>query len=162
MGDGCVKCHLMVTDMEVDFAASPLRRMAESEHTAIQQKTHLPHPSNLSTLELGRIPPPTKTLLGSQCDQATPYMHWDPILLKFNNLSFQEVGGYSELQKKYLVAIPEKLIENSTCGLPRVDSWQLLRHADPSLSDIPWPAFLMGQLPASIWYWCTDQIRKFT
>ncbi|XP_064103538.1 sodium/mannose cotransporter SLC5A10-like isoform X2 [Macrobrachium nipponense] len=71
---------------------------------------------------------------------------------------FQEVGGYTELQTKYLVSIPEKMIENSTCGLPRVDSWQMLRNADPTVSDMPWPAFLLGQMPASIWYWCTDQM----
>ncbi|MPC42544.1 Sodium/glucose cotransporter 4 [Portunus trituberculatus] len=47
---------------------------------------------------------------------------------------------------------------NSTCGLPRVDSWRMLRDADPSVSDMPWPAFLMGQMPASIWYWCADQV----
>ncbi|XP_064103539.1 sodium/mannose cotransporter SLC5A10-like isoform X3 [Macrobrachium nipponense] len=70
----------------------------------------------------------------------------------------EQVGGYSELQTKYLAAIPDKLVENSTCGLPRVDSWRMLRDADPSTSDMPWPAFLTGQMPASIWYWCTDQM----
>ncbi|KAF4119114.1 hypothetical protein G5714_001165 [Onychostoma macrolepis] len=24
--------------------------------------------------------------------------------------------------------------------------------------DLPWPAFLLGQTPASIWYWCADQV----
>ncbi|XP_027227877.2 sodium/mannose cotransporter SLC5A10 isoform X1 [Penaeus vannamei] len=68
------------------------------------------------------------------------------------------VGGYSELQTKYLASIPEKLISNSTCGLPRVDSWRMLRDADTSVSDMPWPGFLLGQIPASIWYWCADQM----
>ncbi|KAG7169193.1 Sodium/glucose cotransporter 4-like 1, partial [Homarus americanus] len=71
---------------------------------------------------------------------------------------FQEVGGYNELQVKYLTAIPEILVENKTCGLPRVDSWRMLRDADPTISDLPWPAFLLGQIPASLWYWCTDQM----
>ncbi|XP_071537324.1 sodium/glucose cotransporter 4-like [Panulirus ornatus] len=70
----------------------------------------------------------------------------------------QEVGGYTALQTKYLAAIPEKLVANSTCGIPRADSWRMLRDADPNVSDIPWPAFLLGQMPSSIWYWCTDQM----
>ena len=45
---------------------------------------------------------------------------------------------------------------NGTCGFPRQDSWQVLR--DPLTSDMPWPAFLLGQTPASIWYWCADQM----
>lgn len=68
------------------------------------------------------------------------------------------VGGYAALQTKYLEAIPEKLLPNSTCGLPRTDSWRMLREADPTVSDMPWPAFFLGQTPASIWYWCTDQV----
>ncbi|XP_063604901.1 sodium/mannose cotransporter SLC5A10-like isoform X2 [Penaeus indicus] len=71
---------------------------------------------------------------------------------------FMAVGGYAALQTKYLEAIPEKLLPNSTCGLPRTDSWKMLREADPTVSDMPWPAFLLGQTPASIWYWCTDQM----
>ena len=29
---------------------------------------------------------------------------------------------------------------------------------EPVNSDMPWPAFLLGQTPASIWYWCADQV----
>ena len=47
---------------------------------------------------------------------------------------------------------------NSTCGLPNYDSWQMLRA--PWGSDMPWPGFLFGQTPASIWYWCADQVRN--
>lgn len=78
------------------------------------------------------------------------------VLSKLSGL--QAVGGYTALQTKYLAAIPEKLMDNSTCGIPRVDSWRMLRDANPSVSDLPWPAFLLGQMPASIWYWCTDQV----
>ena len=62
--------------------------------------------------------------------------------------------------------------DNSTCGLPREDAWQVLREAQHS--DMPWPGFLLGQTPASIWwgwsatsqrftflvsrYWCADQM----
>ncbi|KAB7504967.1 Sodium/myo-inositol cotransporter [Armadillidium nasatum] len=72
--------------------------------------------------------------------------------------AFNMVGGYEELLTKYMTAIPEKLIPNTTCGIPRADSWVMLRDADPSKSDMPWPAFLLGQTPASIWYWCADQM----
>ena len=27
--------------------------------------------------------------------------------------------------------------------------------------DMPWPGFLLGQTPASIWYWCADQVSYF-
>ena len=30
---------------------------------------------------------------------------------------------------------------------------------NPVDSDMPWPAFLLGQTPASIWYWCADQVK---
>ena len=46
--------------------------------------------------------------------------------------------------------------DNTTCGVPRHDSWQILRA--PVGSDMPWPGFLFGQTPASIWYWCADQM----
>lgn len=46
--------------------------------------------------------------------------------------------------------------DNSTCGVPGTDSWMILRA--PVGSDMPWPGFLFGQTPASIWYWCADQV----
>ncbi|XP_063861449.1 sodium/mannose cotransporter SLC5A10-like isoform X1 [Scylla paramamosain] len=70
--------------------------------------------------------------------------------------AFQEVGGYEALQYKYMQAIPKLTYENTTCGLPRDDAWIMLRH--PVKSDLPWPAFILGQTPASIWYWCADQV----
>ncbi|KAL3999480.1 hypothetical protein ACER0C_007251 [Sarotherodon galilaeus] len=39
---------------------------------------------------------------------------------------------------------------------PKPDSLKILRAAqDP---DLPWLGFLLGQTPASIWYWCADQV----
>ncbi|XP_076029908.1 sodium/mannose cotransporter SLC5A10-like [Oratosquilla oratoria] len=70
--------------------------------------------------------------------------------------AFQKVGGYEALQYKYMQAIPKLTYENTTCGIPRADSWIMLR--DPVNSDLPWPAFLLGQTPASVWYWCADQM----
>ncbi|XP_042236087.1 sodium/glucose cotransporter 4-like [Homarus americanus] len=71
-------------------------------------------------------------------------------------IAFKEVGGYEALQYRYMQAVPKLRYENSTCGIPRADSWIMLR--DPVNSDLPWPAFLLGQTPASIWYWCADQM----
>ncbi|XP_033116002.1 sodium/myo-inositol cotransporter-like isoform X2 [Anneissia japonica] len=73
-------------------------------------------------------------------------------------LSFVEVGGYDQLKLKYMQAIPNETLSNPnyTCGYPREDSFQMLR--DPVNSDMPWAGFLLGQTPASIWYWCADQM----
>ena len=79
-------------------------------------------------------------------------------ILLFKGLA--EVGGWSSLQEKYMMAVPSKTFinpnNNATCGVPGSDSWQILRA--PIGSDMPWPGFLLGQTPASIWYWCADQI----
>jgi hypothetical protein len=69
---------------------------------------------------------------------------------------FIEVGGYSGLQDKYMQAIPNSSIPNTTCGIPREDSFVLLRNAVDS--DIPWPGFVLGVTASSIWYWCADQV----
>ncbi|XP_033116053.1 sodium/myo-inositol cotransporter-like [Anneissia japonica] len=73
-------------------------------------------------------------------------------------LSFVEIGGYDQLKYKYMQAIPNETLSkpNYTCGYPREDSLQMLR--DPVNGDIPWPGFMLGQTPASIWYWCADQL----
>jgi len=78
------------------------------------------------------------------------------------SLGFVHVGGYEQLYHRYMMAIPNTTLANSndTCGHPRDDAWFMLR--DATTSDMPWPAFLLGQTPASIWYWCTDQVPLFT
>lgn len=68
------------------------------------------------------------------------------------------VGGWRELVVRYLQAVPSETYPNTTCGIPRQDSWIMLR--DPIHSDMPWPGFLLGQTPSSIWYWCADQVRQ--
>ncbi|XP_014675525.1 PREDICTED: sodium/myo-inositol cotransporter-like [Priapulus caudatus] len=76
--------------------------------------------------------------------------------------SFVKIGGWSSLIVQYMEAIPNttKLEHGSThhtdCGMPREDSWLMLRN--PIDSDIPWAGFIFGQTIASIWYWCTDQM----
>lgn len=73
-------------------------------------------------------------------------------------IGLHKVGGLHELYYKYLEATPNatSYTVNTTCGQPREDAWMMLR--DPRSSDLPWPGFLLGQTPASIWYWCTDQM----
>ena len=71
---------------------------------------------------------------------------------------FIKVGGYSGLQDKYMMAIPNSSIPNTTCGIPREDSFVLLRNAVDS--DIPWPGFVLGVTASSIWYWCADQVHS--
>ncbi|CAL8086153.1 unnamed protein product [Calicophoron daubneyi] len=42
------------------------------------------------------------------------------------------------------------------CRLPSSKAFKLLREADDP--DMPWLGFIIGQTPASIWYWCADQM----
>ena len=56
-----------------------------------------------------------------------------------------------------MMAIPNSSIPNTTCGIPREDSFVLLRNAVDS--DIPWPGFILGVTASSIWYWCADQVH---
>ncbi|KAG1655982.1 Sodium/myo-inositol cotransporter [Nymphon striatum] len=72
--------------------------------------------------------------------------------------SYEAVGGFDALVYKYMRAIPSTLIPNNTeCGIPQKTSWTILHDPSPS-SAIPWPGFIFGQTPASIWYWCADQM----
>ncbi|XP_039259176.2 sodium/myo-inositol cotransporter-like [Styela clava] len=73
-------------------------------------------------------------------------------------LSFIQVGGYEGMKEEYMDAIPQSTIDGKTkgCGVPYNDSFVMLR--EPSDENMPWIGFLIGQTPASIWYWCTDQV----
>ncbi|XP_078000583.1 sodium/glucose cotransporter 4-like [Glandiceps talaboti] len=72
-------------------------------------------------------------------------------------ICFLEVGGLTGLVEKYPYSYPnETLYENNTCGIPRDDAFKMWR--DPIDSDMPWPGFFLGQMPASLWYWCADQV----
>ncbi|XP_076800520.1 sodium/glucose cotransporter 1-like [Clavelina lepadiformis] len=71
-------------------------------------------------------------------------------------LSFDYIGGYNQLETKYMNAIPDDRPPNTTCGLPRPDSFHVLR--DPINGDLPWPGVIFGITVNSIWYWCTDQV----
>ncbi|XP_072900961.1 sodium/myo-inositol cotransporter-like [Hemitrygon akajei] len=76
-----------------------------------------------------------------------------------------KVGGLDELKRRYMLASPNvttiitsfNLSSTNTCHIhPKEDSLKMLR--EPTDEDIPWPGFLLGQTPASAWYWCADQV----
>ncbi|XP_063069093.1 sodium/myo-inositol cotransporter [Engraulis encrasicolus] len=78
-----------------------------------------------------------------------------------------EVGGLQGVREKYMQAVPNvsailaasnyTYSYTNSCRIhPKADSLRILR--GPLDEDIPWPGFLLGQTPASIWYWCADQV----
>lgn len=82
-------------------------------------------------------------------------------------ISFSKIGSYEQLYVSYMQAIPEGVKPsggvNATvspylkCGIPNPKAFQMLRGLDDP--DMPWLGFLLGQTPASIWYWCSDQVQ---
>ncbi|NWV04559.1 SC5A9 protein, partial [Ptilonorhynchus violaceus] len=71
-------------------------------------------------------------------------------------IGFEKVGWYEGLKEKYITAIPKISVPNTTCHLPRQDSFHLFR--DPVTGDLPWPGLLFGLSVIAIWCWCTDQV----
>ena len=70
---------------------------------------------------------------------------------------FEKIGGYSGLRTKYMNAMADEVLNGTyKCGVPRSDAFIMLR--DAKSSDLPWPGFVFGQTPATIWYWCADQV----
>ncbi|KAL7846066.1 hypothetical protein AOLI_G00242580 [Acnodon oligacanthus] len=74
--------------------------------------------------------------------------------------AFNKIGGYNELERVYLQAVPSKIIPNTTCHLPRPDAMHLFR--DPVDGDLPWPGMTLGLTIIATWYWCTDQVNTNT
>ncbi|KAM4722925.1 sodium/glucose cotransporter 4 [Rhinophrynus dorsalis] len=71
-------------------------------------------------------------------------------------ISFEKVGWYPGLEQKYMEAIPKIIVPNTTCHLPRADSFHMFR--DPITGDLPWPGLLFGLTVLATWVWCTDQV----
>ncbi|KAJ8252976.1 hypothetical protein GJAV_G00207790 [Gymnothorax javanicus] len=80
-------------------------------------------------------------------------------------ISLAKVGGLEGVQTKYMQATPNltailasgNFTHPSTCPIqPKAQALKALR--DPLDEDFPWPGFLLGQTPSSIWYWCADQV----
>lgn len=84
-------------------------------------------------------------------------------------ISFAKIGSYEDLYVAYMEAVPESVKNASLqpgaesnpylkCGIPNPKAFQMLRGLDDP--DMPWLGFLLGQTPASIWYWCSDQVKN--
>ncbi|XP_018410666.1 PREDICTED: sodium/myo-inositol cotransporter [Nanorana parkeri] len=80
-------------------------------------------------------------------------------------ISFVEIGGFEEVKRRYMLATPNvtsilltyNFTNTNSCHVtPKPDSLKMLREATDE--DIPWPGFILGQTPASVWYWCADQV----
>lgn len=80
-------------------------------------------------------------------------------------MSLVKVGGLEGVRSKYMQAVPNVTVITAagnytyspSCRIhPKPDSLRILR--GPLDEDIPWPGFILGQTPASIWYWCADQV----
>ncbi|NXI98296.1 SC5A3 protein, partial [Psophia crepitans] len=80
-------------------------------------------------------------------------------------ISITEVGGFEEVKRRYMLASPNitsilltyNISNTDACNVnPKPDALKMLR--EPTDEDIPWPGFLLGQTPASVWYWCADQV----
>ena len=80
-------------------------------------------------------------------------------------LSFNKIGGISQLYTRYLQAVPSstpidpitnltnlwlnQTVTPTTCGQPSPKAFQMLRsHSDP---DMPWLGFFLGHTPNTIW-----------
>ncbi|XP_078527549.1 sodium/glucose cotransporter 4-like [Lissotriton helveticus] len=71
-------------------------------------------------------------------------------------IALDKIGWYPGLEEKYMKAIPNVTIPNTTCHLPRADSFHVFR--DPVTSDLPWPGMIFGLTVLSTWVWCADQV----
>ncbi|XP_053185009.1 sodium/myo-inositol cotransporter [Scomber japonicus] len=80
-------------------------------------------------------------------------------------ISLIKVGGLDGVRTKYMQAVPNvsaiiatgNFSYSPSCRIePKPNSLRILR--GPLDEDIPWPGFILGQTPASIWYWCADQV----
>ncbi|XP_039998083.1 solute carrier family 5 member 3a [Xiphias gladius] len=88
--------------------------------------------------------------------------------LCLTGISLFKVGGLEGVRIKYMQATPNitaillsspNLTYSESCHHhlnPKPDALKILR--GPRDPDLPWPGFLLGQTPASIWYWCADQV----
>ncbi|XP_063410752.1 sodium/myo-inositol cotransporter-like [Mytilus trossulus] len=80
--------------------------------------------------------------------------------LTLMGISFNKIGGYDGLVRRYNSEEASTNVSyrlpNTTCHEPDPNAFRMLREADDDY--MPWPGFLLGQTPGSIWYWCADQV----
>ncbi|XP_033742205.1 sodium/glucose cotransporter 4-like [Pecten maximus] len=72
--------------------------------------------------------------------------------------SWLDVGGWGALQEKYMMSAANYTFNNTqySCGLPREDSFHIVR--DAVTGDIPWPGALLGLSTLGMYVWCQDQL----
>ncbi|CAO2632403.1 Sodium/myo-inositol cotransporter [Lemmus lemmus] len=64
---------------------------------------------------------------------------------------------YTDTLQALLMIIGALTLMTNSCNVhPKDDALKMLR--DPTDEDVPWPGFILGQTPASVWYWCADQV----
>ena len=73
----------------------------------------------------------------------------------FFHSAFNRVG-FSELQERYMEAIPAIRNENTTCGLPEKEAFHVF--LDPVTGAQPWPGLLVVSTIGCVYYWCCDQV----
>lgn len=80
--------------------------------------------------------------------------------------SYHAIGSYENLYVEYMKPTIPRVVGNfsaalatsvNECGKPNPKAFQMLRGIDDP--DMPWLGFILGQTPASIWYWCSDQVN---
>jgi sodium/myo-inositol cotransporter 3 len=79
--------------------------------------------------------------------------------LTLMGFSFYEIGGIRNLYTRYMdTSYLNMSAPNIECAMPNKNAFTILRGL--SDKDMPWLGFFLGQTPGSIWYWCSDQVRK--
>lgn len=71
-------------------------------------------------------------------------------------IAFTNIGGLQSLHTKYLEAIPNDTLRNTSCGVPQEADWHIFQPA--SDGQYPWPGVGFGILLLSSYYWCTNQV----
>lgn len=73
--------------------------------------------------------------------------------------SWVDVGGWGALHDKFMTSAANYTLTNTSlysCGLPRDDSFHIVR--DAVTGDIPWPGALLGLSFLGMYVWCQDQL----
>ncbi|KAJ8255549.1 hypothetical protein COCON_G00194130 [Conger conger] len=85
--------------------------------------------------------------------------------LTLTGISLAKVGGLGAVWTEYMLATPNvtailasgNFTYTNSCRIqPKAQALKMLR--GPLDRDLPWPGFLLGQTPASMWYWCAEQV----
>jgi len=81
---------------------------------------------------------------------------------------FVAVGGFEAAMFQFMSAVPNTTAvrrmgddrSRFNCGLPPNNSLHFFRAAQDN--SLPWPGIVFGLSIISVWYWCTDQVCRFT